>query len=62
MSVKTSDILHESGDFWVSNEGTRGKPAFHVWRVGITHSKVDSAYDDFSLAVARCDYLGRYYA
>lgn len=50
-------ILHSRYGYWVSNEGTKSKPSFHVWIPGITHSTCDSAYLDLSLAVARCDYL-----
>lgn len=54
-----ADILYERGDFWVSRERDRRHPAgsFHVWRSGVTHSTVDSAYADMSLAKARVDYL-----
>lgn len=50
-------ILHSVGNFWVSNEGTKVKPNFHVWVIGVTHSKCDSAYTDISLAVRRCNFL-----
>jgi len=50
-------ILHSRRGYWVSNEGTKENPSFHVWIPGITHSTVDSAYSDLSLAIARCDYL-----
>ena len=43
--------------FYVSNEGTKQKPNFHVWVPEITHATCDSAYTDISLAVARCNYL-----
>jgi len=56
-TMKESDILHEAGNYYVSNEGTKLKPSFHVWIPGITHSTADSAYSDFSLVVARCNYL-----
>lgn len=53
MHIKESDILHENGGFWVLNH-----PAgFHVMRRGLTHSACDSAYAEFDLAVARCNYL-----
>jgi|GEM_PF-1453992 len=51
------NILHEAGNYWISNEGTKKAAAFHVWEIGITHSTCDSAYNDMSLAVARCNYL-----
>lgn len=50
-------ILHNVNGYWVSNEGTRSKPSFHVWIPSVTHSVADSAYDDITLAVARCNYL-----
>ncbi len=53
------NILHEVGNYWVSNEGTKKQPAYHVWQIGITHSTCDSAYTDISLAVARCKYLSQ---
>lgn len=50
-------ILHESLGFYVSNEGSSKHPNYHVWTPGITHATVDSAFSDFSIAVARCNYL-----
>lgn len=50
-------ILHETNGYWVSNEGTKTKPNFHVWVPTITHSVCDSAYADITLAVCRCNYL-----
>lgn len=50
-------ILHSVCGYWVSNEGTKAAPVFHVWIPGITHSTCDSAYDNISLAVTRCNYL-----
>jgi len=50
-------ILHSQGGYYVSNEGSKLKPAYHVWAPGITHASCDSAYADLSCAVARCDYL-----
>ena len=52
-------ILHNVGGYWVSNEGTKEKPNFHVWIPTITHSVCDSAYSDISLAVGRCNYLAK---
>ena len=52
-------ILHSVGGYYVSNEGTKSKPNYHVWIPGITHATCDSAYGDISLAVARCNYLAR---
>lgn len=51
--------LHSVGGYWVSNEGTKIHPNFHVWEPGITHSTCDSAYGDLSLAIARCNYLAK---
>lgn len=56
-----SDIVFEDGDIWVC----RDKPArqYVVYRVGVTHSKSDSAYalseDGLSIALARARYLVR---
>ena len=52
-------ILHNVNGYWVSNEGSKQKPNYHVWIPSVTHSVVDSAYDDLSLAVARCNYLAK---
>ena len=52
-------ILHETNNYYVSNEGTKDKPNFHVWVPGITHSKCDSAYSEISLAISRCNYLAK---
>jgi hypothetical protein len=55
--MRESDIMHENGAYWVG----RGRNAYVVYRVGITHSTSDSAYartpDGLSIAVARCNYL-----
>jgi len=57
--MRESDIMHESGGFWVSRE----RSAFTVYRIGLTHSTSDSSYartdDGLSLAIARCDYLAK---
>lgn len=53
-------IFHDVGKYWVTNEGTKTKPNFHVWENGLTHSIVDSAYHDLSLAIARANYLAKY--
>jgi len=52
-------VLHSIGGYWVSNEGTKNIPNYHVWVPGITHSTCDSAYADLSLAVCRCNYLAK---
>jgi hypothetical protein len=57
--VRESDIVHESGDYWVC----RGRDCYTVFKAGTTHSTSDSAYsrtaDGLSVAIARCDYLAR---
>lgn len=50
-------IIYENKGYWISNEGTKMEPKYHVWKPGFTHSTVDSAYIDLSLAIKRCDYL-----
>lgn len=50
-------ILHNINGYWVSNEGTKQNPNYHVWIPNGTHSVCDSAYADITLAVSRCDYL-----
>lgn len=50
-------ILHSRGGWYVSNEGGKLKPNYHVWVPGVTHATCDSTYADLSYAVARCDYL-----
>jgi len=57
--MKESDILYEVGNYWITNEGTKQKPSFHVWKMGVTHSVSDSAYSDLSLAIARANYLNK---
>ena len=52
-------ILHRKNGYYVSNEGTKEKPSFHVWIPGVTSADCDSAYEDLSVAVSRCDYLER---
>ena len=52
-------ILHHVNGYWVSNEGTKDKPNFHVWIPSVTHSVCDSAYVEITLAVCRCDYLAK---
>lgn len=55
------DIIHERGEFWVGR--TRSPASFTVYRSASLVSIPDSSYpaDDGgkSLAIARCDYLGR---
>jgi len=52
-------ILHSVGNYYISNEGTKIKPNYHVWVPGVTHSTCDSAYNDLSIAVSRCNYLAK---
>lgn len=52
-------ILHSVNGYYVSNEGSRKSPNYHVWIPEITHSICDSAYADLSCAVARCTYLAK---
>lgn len=52
-------VLHSIGGYWVSNEGTKLAPNYHVWVPGITHSTCDSAYAELELAVCRCNYLAK---
>lgn len=59
MSYKEKDIKHEAGRAWVLDTGK----AYAVMVARVTHSTSDSAYertpDGLSIAVARCDYLGK---
>ncbi len=52
-------ILHNINGYWVSNEGSKQKPNYHVWIPSVTHSVCDSAYNEISLAVCRCNYLAK---
>ena len=52
-------ILHSINGYYVSNEGTKNKPSYHVWIPSITHAVCDSAYEEISLAVCRCNYLAK---
>lgn len=53
--IKEKDIMHENGKFWVLRKGG----VFYVMVAEVTHSSSDSAYEDLSLAIYRCDYLAR---
>lgn len=55
--MREQDIMHENGNFWVGK--TNG--VFTVFVTGSTHSVSDSAYEDLSVATARCDYLAKRY-
>ena len=59
--MRESDIMHESGAFWVGRD--TDAPAYVVYRIGVTHSRADSGYPmnaaGLSLAIARCDYLAK---
>lgn len=52
-------ILHSVDGYYISNEGSKSKPNYHVWIPTITHAVCDSAYNDLSLAVSRCNYLAK---
>lgn len=52
-------ILHSVDGYYVSNEGTKKQPNYHVWVPGITHATCDSAYAELELAVCRCNYLAK---
>lgn len=56
----TLGILHNVNGYYVSNEGTKQKPNYHVWGPSVTHSVCDSAYAEIDLAVCRCDYLAKH--
>lgn len=51
------NVLFETGGFYVTNEGSVKAPSYHVWVPSITHAFCDSAYQNESLAIARCKYL-----
>lgn len=57
--MRERDIIHEKRNFWVY----RDRNEYAVYRTGFTHSTRDSAYTKtpvgLSLAIARCNYLGR---
>jgi hypothetical protein len=46
--------LFEQENYYVTNEGTKSEPSYHVWIPDITHSKCDSAYLELELAICRC--------
>lgn len=54
--IKENQIKHENGKFWVL-EAKKG--VYQVMRTCSTHSTCDSAYNDLSLAIYRCDYLAK---
>ena len=56
--IMKDKIIHSSGDgFYVS----KIKNLYHVWEPSVTHAIADSAYEDLSCAIARCDYLAKNY-
>ena len=59
LQMKCPSILHSVGNYWVSNEGTKKDPSYHVWENGITHATADSAYEHLDLAICRSEYLAR---
>ena len=54
-----TSILYCANGFYVSNEGTKMCPNYHVWIPWITHYICDSAYKELDLAIARCNYLDK---
>jgi hypothetical protein len=66
ITIKKYKCNHQFRTYWnvngyyVSNEGTKNKPNYHVWVPSVTHADCDSAYDDITLAVCRCDYLAEH--
>lgn len=59
--IKEKDIVHYAGIYWVLNTGK----TYTVYKTGETHSTADSAYprttDGLSLAIARCNYMAKYF-
>ncbi len=59
--MRESDIVYESGMFWIGH----AQGSVTVYRAGATHSIPDSSSppteSGLSLARARCDYLARRY-
>lgn len=57
--LKESDIMHENGNYWVA----KLKDTYCVFKIGITHSVLDSCYSKdasgLSIAIARCNYLAK---
>lgn len=54
--LKENQIKHENGKYWVLEV----KIGFYqVMISGLTNSTCDSAYNDLSLAIYRCDYLAK---
>ena len=51
--------LFEQDNYYVTNEGTKQNPNYHVWVPCVTHSKCDSAYKELELAICRCKYLAK---
>lgn len=54
--IKENQIKHENGKFWVLEVK---KGFYQVMMKGSTCSTCDSAYNDLSLAIYRCDYLAK---
>lgn len=55
---KATGVLHSAGKgYWVSNEGTKNKPLYHVWMPDVYHSVCDSAYTDLETAIRRCNFI-----
>ena len=57
--IKTTDIVYETTKAWV-HRNVKGN-CYTVFRIGVTHSTSDSAYeltnDGLTLAIARARYL-----
>ena len=53
------NIFFEQDGYYVSNEGTKKEPSYHVWVPDLTHAKCDSAYLELELAIVRCKYLAK---
>jgi hypothetical protein len=59
MKTTESQIIHENGKYWVHSGKGKEKGIFTVYKTGLTHSTSDSAYNDKSLAIYRCNYLAK---
>lgn len=57
MQVKVSDIIHETGSFWVAKQ----RELYFVMKTGVTHSESigECAWKDKSLAIAYCNYQAK---
>ena len=61
--MRESAIMHETpcGKYWVGRD--KGRGAYIVYKVGVTHSTSDSGYaltpDGLSIAICRANYLAK---